>query len=547
MTRTSADAVVIGAGHHGLVAAAVLADAGWDVVVLEGQDDVGGAVRSKEGHPGFVVDRFSAFYPLGAASPVIRGLDLASHGLRWAHAPSVLAHPHGPQDEVGALLHRDPQRTADALGADAPADRATWLRLVEQWQAIRDPLLDSLLTAWPPVRSATRLLARLGTADALRLARFATLPATRMGEELFVGEHGRRLLAGNAMHADAPLDGAISGTFGWLLLMLGQDVGWPVPEGGAGHLAEALRRRAVAAGAQVITGDAVTSVVVSGGRAVGVCTAAGHEVSARRAVLADVSVPALYGQLLPDHVVPARLREDLGRFDWDLATVKIDYALSGPVPWRAATARGAGTVHVGADLDHDGSPLSAVQGLVRWNADLRSRRVPRAPFGLVGQMTTADPSRSPAGTESLWAYTHVPVGLTGAAVAEEVATNMQDVLERHAPGFTDLVLDKVVHGPADLEDNDANLVGGAVNGGTSQLHQQLVFRPTPGAGGARTVVDRLYLASAATHPGGGVHGGCGYLAARAALRDAAPVLGPLRRRSTSVLLDLVYRPSRSAR
>ena len=206
MTRTSSDAVIIGAGHHGLVAAAVLADAGWDVVVLEGQDEVGGAVRSREGHPGFTVDRFSAFYPLGAASPVIRGLDLGAHGLSWVHAPTVVAHPHGVDDEVGALVHRDPQRTADALGHDSPADRDAWLRLVEQWQAIRDPLLDALLTAWPPVGAAVRLLSRLGTADALRLARFATLPATRMGEELFAGELGRRLLAGNAMHADAPID-----------------------------------------------------------------------------------------------------------------------------------------------------------------------------------------------------------------------------------------------------------------------------------------------------------------------------------------------------
>lgn len=544
MTRTSADAVIIGAGHHGLVAACVLADAGWDVVVLEGEDEVGGAVRSREGHPGFTVDRFSAFYPLGAASPVIRGLDLEPHGLRWVHAPNVVAHPHGADDEVGAVLHHDPQRTADALGAQSRADADTWLRLVEQWQAIRGPLLGSLLTAWPPVRSATRLLARLGTADALRLARFATLPATRMGEELFEGELGRRLLAGNAMHADAPLDGAVSGTFGWLLMMLGQDVGFPVPEGGAGRLAEALRRRAVAAGAQVITGDTVTEIVVAGGRAVGTRTAAGHEVAARRAVLADVSAPALYGSLLPQRVLPARLREDLTRFDWDLGTVKIDYALSAPVPWRAAAARGAGTVHVGADLDDDGSAIGAVEGLVRWNSDLRSHRVPRAPFGLVGQMTTADPSRSPSGTESLWAYTHLPKGTSGREVADLVAERMQEVLERHAPGFGDLVLDRVVQHPFDLAAADANLVGGAVNGGTAQLHQQLVFRPVPGPGGPRTVVDRLYLASAATHPGGGVHGGCGYLAARAALRDAAPVLGPLRRATSSALLDLVYRPAR---
>src|ERR687895_670145 len=247
MEIRTADAVVIGGGHHGLVAAAVLADAGWDVCLLESADVLGGAVRSAELHPGFTADLFSAFYPLSAASPVLRSLDLERHGLRWTHAPAVLAHPARADGAPAAVLHRDRDRTAEGLG---PRDGEAWLRLCAQWDAVGDAVLRSVFTAFPPVRGPVQLLRRIGTADALRLARFLTLPARRMGEELFAGEGARLLLAGNAVHGDAPPDAPVSGVFGWLLAMLGQHHGFPVPVGGAGELAAALVRRATAAGAQ---------------------------------------------------------------------------------------------------------------------------------------------------------------------------------------------------------------------------------------------------------------------------------------------------------
>jgi phytoene dehydrogenase-like protein len=529
MAVSDVDAVVIGGGHHGLVAAAVLADAGWDVVVLEAQEEVGGAVRSTELHPGFTADRFSAFYPLAAASPVLRALELHHHGLEWAHAPAVLAHPPRSDSVEAAVLHRDAERTAVGLDADHPGDGEAWLQLCRQWQILEEPLLRSLFAAFPPVRGPLQLLRRIGTAEALQFLRFALLPGTRMGEELFGGEAARLLLAGNTAHADAPPVAPVSGMFGWLLAMLGQHHGFPSPVGGTGRLAAALRSRAESAGAVVRTGVPVTGIVVREGRAVAVDTAGGERIRARKAVVADVSATALYGRLLPADAVPARIRADLRRFTWDTAVVKLDWALSEPIPWRAEGVAGAGTVHVGADAT----------GLVRWSTDLETGTLPASPFMLLGQMTTTDPTRSPAGTESAWAYTHLPRGIDDDAAAEELAERAESVVEDFAPGFRARIAHRVVQRPSDLQDADMNLVGGAVNGGTAQLFQQLIFRPVPGLGRPETPIGNLYLGSAAAHPGGGVHGICGYLAARAALGEHNRT-GWLRRRITSAALALVH-------
>jgi len=426
---------------------------------------------------------------------------------------------HALDDGRAAVLHHDVDATADGLDEWAPGDGDAWRRLVDGYRRLRDPLLDALFTPIPPVRALARILARTGTAGALDLARLAVLPVRRLGEETFHGEGGGLLLTGNALHADIPPDAAGSGLYGWLLAMLGQDVGFPVPEGGAGQLADAMRRRFQSAGGEVLTGSRVTHVEVRRGRAVGVRTADGLEVGVRHAVLADVSAPALYGRLLDPRDVPAALQRRMATFQWDHSTFKVDWALDAPVPWTAAGARGAGTVHLGAD-DH---------GLVQTAADLAMDRVPERPFLLFGQMTTADPSRSPAGTESAWAYTHVPHGIEWDAgtVAAQVA-RVEAAVERAAPGFTSHVLGRYVQSPTDIEAADANLVEGATNGGTASIHQQLVLRPTTGLGRPETPVTGLYLASAAAHPGGGVHGACGWNAARAALGQAGPT-GALRR------------------
>ena len=524
VSTDAVDAVVIGAGPNGLVAANALADAGWSVLLLEANETVGGAVRSAEvTAPGFVSDLFSAFYPLAAASPVLRGLDLEDDGLRWTQAPRVLA--HALPDGRAAVLERDVAATAAGLAEFAAGDGQAWLDMVAQWQRIRDPLLDGLFTPFPPVRAAVKLLRRTRVAGLLDLARLAVLPVRRLGAEQFSGDGGPLLLTGNALHSDVPPEAAGSAVFGWLLSMLAQDVGFPVPVGGSGELARAMRSRLEAAGGEVRTGVRVTSVLTAGGRAVGVATESGERIRATRAVLADVAAPTLFRDLVGADDLPAGFVDALRRFQWDTSVLKINWALDRPVPWRAAGARGAGTVHVGVDLD----------GFVDTAADLTVGRMPRRPFTLFGQMTTADPTRSPTGTESAWGYTHVPRELARSTGAlHDQVEAVQRSIEQVAPGFGDSVLARTTQLPADLEAADANLVGGAINGGTSYPHQQLFFRPMPGLGRPETPIVGLFLASASAHPGGGVHGACGWNAASAALHASGPAHAVRRRLARTV-------------
>lgn len=506
---------MVGAGPNGLVAANLLTDAGWSVTVLEAAAEPGGAVRAAE-VGGFRHDRFSAFYPLAAASPALRSLRLDDHGLRWRRAPVALAHPL--PDGGCPTIATDVATTAGSVDRSWPGDGAAWESMVAEWRRVADPFLDCLLGPFPPVVPATRLAARLGPGGAVRFARHLLLPVRRMAAELFGGDGAAVLLGGNALHADLAPEAAGSGLYGWLLSCLTQDHGLPVPEGGAGELTAALVRRLEAGGGTVRCGTTVVEVVVRGGRAVAVRTADGTEVDAGRAVVADVSAPALYGRLVHPDVLPAGFVDDMTRFEWDPGTVKVDWALDGPVPWAADDARRAGTVHVADDFDN----------FTEHAAQVAMGQLPARPFVLFGQPRIADPTRS----EAVWAYTRVPRRVRGDAAGElevaggeagwldRFADRMEARVEALAPGFRSLVRARHVAGPADLEEADANLDGGAVNGGTAQLHQQLLFRPVPGTGRPETPVAGLYLASASAHPGGGVHGAAGANAARAALAPA---------------------------
>jgi phytoene dehydrogenase-like protein len=511
------DAVVIGAGPNGLVAANVLADEGWRVVVLEAQPEPGGAVRSAElTKPGFVHDRFSAFYPLAVASPAMQRLDLESYGLRWARAPLVVAHP--TTDGGCAVLSTDIEETVASLDAFAPGDGDGWRALYDRWQRVGADVVDALLSPFPPIKATAKLAARLGPRGLIEFARFGILPVRRLAEESFAGDGGRMLLAGCALHTDLGPDVSGGGLPGWLLTCVGQDIGFPVPEGGAGRLTEALVRRLVSRGGEVICGSAVTRVVVRDRRAVAVVTANGTAVDASRAVLADTGAPTLFRDLVGSEHLPTDFVAALKHFEYDHGTVKVDWALDSPVPWRVEPVQRAGTVHIADSVD----------AVADYAAQLATDRIPEHPYLVVGQMSTADPTRSPAGTETLWAYSHVPVhprfdtaGELGTTwdrdTVHAFADRMEDEIEARAPGFKKLIAERHLTGPQDLEAADANLVGGALNGGTAALHQQLVFRPTPGLGRPETPVRGLFLASASAHPGGGVHGACGHNAARAAM------------------------------
>jgi len=521
-----ADVVVIGSGPNGLVAANLLANRGWSVVVCEAADRPGGAVKSSELiEPGFVNDEFSAFYPLSAASPIIAKMGLEDYGLRWRRAPVVLAHPSA--DGSCPILSTNLDETVSALNSLTPGDGDAWRELFQLWERVGPGILGSLFSPFPPVRATAKLLRKLRPSEVIPFARFATLPVRRMGEEHFTGEPARRLLAGNALHADFAPETALGGFFGWLLMCLGQSGGWPVPEGGAGRLIDALVRRLEARGGDVRTATPITNIVIRNGRAVAVQTAGGDQIDARRAVIADVSAPSLYLDLVGEDHLPAAFVKHLRNFEWDLGTVKVDWTLDAPIPWESEAARRAGTLHLAESVD----------ALTMIAAQYSTGHIPARPFLLVGQQSMTDPTRQPAGKETAWAYTHVPnvvkgdVGgeLEGAwdeAETEVFVKRMEDEVERLAPGFRSLIRGRHVFTPASLQAANANLRGGALGGGTAQLHQQLVFRPVPGLGRSETPIKGLYLGSSSAHPGGGVHGAPGSNAARAA------VAGSIRRRLT---------------
>ncbi len=506
------DALVVGSGPNGLAAAIEMARSGWRVLVLESAARAGGAVASEElTLPGFVHDTFSAVHPAAAASPVFARMPLERHGLRWVHPRACLAHVLDDGRAVG--LYRDVDATVASLEAVHAGDGERWREfaapLVRSFGALR----DTMLSGFPPLGGPARLTAALGPRATLGFGRLLVTSARSFAARLFEDDGARAWLYGSALHSDAPLTARGSAVAAAYMMLLGHGVGWPSPEGGAGRLSEALVAYLRELGGEVRTGAEVTRIVVERGRVVGVEIDGGEPVGSPT-VMADVMPGALVR--LAGDALPSRYAAALCRYRPGPATLKLDWALDGPIPWIARGAAEAGTVHVGGSAGELLASTARADGL------------PERPFMLLGQQSLADPSRVPAGKHTAWAYTHGPQPLDWASELERHAERMEAQVERFAPGFRNLILARHVLGPADLQARNANLIGGDVGGGSYAL-DQLVFRPVPSLSPYRTPLRGLYLGSAATFPGGAVHGVPGHAAARVALAEAR-VRRPLSRR-----------------
>jgi phytoene dehydrogenase-like protein len=472
MTGLAVDAIVVGAGPNGLAAAITLARAGRSVRVYEAASEAGGGTRTAElTLPGFRHDVCSTVMSLTAVSPFFKSVDLAAHGVELVHSDAPLAHPL--DDGRAVVLERSVGATSDGLGG---TDGRAWQRLF-------GPLVRDASKLGPEILRPIVHVPR----HPLALARFG-LPGLRSAEGLargrFEGEAARALFAGIAAHSMLSLDRPLSASFGLVLATFAHAVGWPVVRGGAAAVSSALVAELESAGGEVVTGHRVDALA---------------DLPPARAVLVDVTPRQLV--VIAGDRLPPRSRRLAERFRYGSGVFKVDWALDGPVPWSAEGPRRAATVHIGGDL----------QEIAASEADVAAGRHPARPFVLFVQYLPWDASRAPEGKATAWAYCHVPAGSN-----VDMTDRIEAQVERFAPGFRDLVLGRTTHGPAQMEDYDANYVGGDINGGIQDA-RQLIFRPWPSLDPYR-VGEGLYLCSSSTPPGGGVHGMSGMLAARSALR-----------------------------
>jgi phytoene dehydrogenase-like protein len=496
------DAIVIGSGPNGLTAAITLAQAGRQVLVLEAADRPGGAVVTEElTLPGFHHDTFSSVYPAGAASPVLARMELERHGLRWIHPRACYAHPL--PDGSAVALYRSPEETSASLERSHPGDGERWRAFAAPFVEHFDALRATMLAGFPPIAGPVRLLAGVGVRGMVEFARVLLMPAQALAEELFRGDGSSAWLYGSATHSDVPPASGGSAIAAVYLNLLGHGAGWPSPEGGAGQLTAALLGHLDELGGELRTGAGAARILTERGRAAGVELDSGERLSARL-VIADVMPRALAA--MTGDALPRRYAAALGRYRYGPATIKVDWALAGPIPWTAPEARQAGTVHVG------GGAREVLQ------TTLHLAGLPERPFLLLGQPTLADPTRAPAGRHTAWAYTHGPQDVDWAVERDRHVERIEAQVERFAPGFRDRILARHVLAPGDLQRRNRNLIGGDVGGGTYTL-DQVIFRPLPSLSPYRTPVPGLYLGSAATFPGGAVHGVPGHAAARVALAE----------------------------
>lgn len=464
------DAVVVGSGPNGLAAAITIARHGARVLVVEAAAEVGGGLRSYElTGPGLRHDLCSTIHTLGVGSPFMRSLPLVEHGLEWVHPDVLLAHPLGP--DRGAVMVRSLEETAAGLGADADRYLSLVGPVTESWDRLEESILGPIVS-WPE--------------HPLTLVGFglkALVPAARTART-FSTDEGAALFAGCAAHSFLPLSRPLTSAFALLLTAAGHRFGWPYARGGSRALAQALASLLVSLGGKIETGRMVTTL---------------DELPRSRVVLADLS-PPMVARLLEGRV-PDPMLKRYRRFRYGPAAYKVDYALSEPVPWANPDLARAGTIHLGGPME----------SIVAAEAATWSGRPAARPFTLVCQPTVFDPSRSDDGRHALWVYAHVPNGSTA-----DHLPSIERLITEMAPGFRDVVLERSIHTPADLEAANPNLIGGDIAGGAHNL-AQLVFRPAPRLDPYTTPMDRVFICSASTPPGAGAHGMGGYLAAQSAI------------------------------
>ena len=470
----SYDALVVGAGPNGLSAGIAIAQTGRSVLVVEGQNTVGGGARSAElTLPGFLHDVCSAVHPLVVGSPFLSTLPLSEHGLKWVHPPAPLAHPL--DDGTAVMMERSVVATADGLGPDAASYSKLFGPLVRDWDKLSSDVIGPLRFPRHPL--VTARFGLLGLRSAVSVA-----------QSHFEGERARALFAGIAAHSVLPLERPVSAAIGLVLGASGHAVGWPMPVGGAQRIADALASHLTSLGGRIETGVTVE----------------------RLDDMPDAAVPLL--GITPRQVVkiagdrlPSRFRRKLEAYRYGPAAFKVDWALDGPVPWSAPECARAGTVHLGGTISEVAHSEREV-----WNG-----RHPERPFVLLAQPSLFDPSRAPEGRHTAWAYCHVPNGSDF-----DMTAKIEAQVERFAPGFRERILERSVRTPAALEEYNPNLVGGDIGGGVQDLGQ-LFSRPVRMLDPYSIPSTDMFICSSSTPPGGGVHGMCGYFAAQAALHRLA--------------------------
>jgi phytoene dehydrogenase-like protein len=502
---TDPDVVVIGSGPNGLTAACTLAKRGHRVLVLEANPRrPGGALGSEEWtRPGFVHDVGAGFFPFGRSSPAFRALDLEAAGLVWQNAELETCHP--ALDGSYACIARDPEIAERHFGSEA--DGQAWRKLAAFHRSIEPRLLEALMDPFPALAPALRL----GVFNLLRVASMFAKSGRRLSRGLFQSEAARRVLPSLALHVDVGPDDWFGAGLGYVLGLTASTGGYAVPRGGAQSITNALVRLLERHGGRLRLDARVTRIVAHGRRASGVVLENGEEIRAARAVLADTSAPSLLLELLSEEHVPGGLRRKMRRFPLGFGTFKLDLALSGPVPWSVAEARQSAVVHAGESLDD----------LERFVRQIRAGQLPERPYLVIGQQSLIDRTRAPQSGHTLYVYSRVPSQLPGGwdAARERFADSIVQRIEGLAPGFSSLVLARKAHAPPDLERMNANLLGGDLGGGSNAWNRQLLFRPAFPYFRYRMPLARLYLCSSYAHPGAGVHGMCGYNAARIAVRD----------------------------